>query len=307
MVSVDIATAKRFRALFAGRLDAYGTDAGGCERLPHAVTDHAAAYDHLGRYLMHLTGQRPMGVYPVLPDNTCRWGVVDIDVEDLPLAKNLRRAGSMLGLNIWIERSRSKGYHCWTFAEGWIPAATMRRALLALCQLVDYTPKEVNPKQWSLDEGQLGNYVRLPYPEMGMHGRQIMLDMNGTPLSLGDFLTRVGPVTLLTYEQAGELWTPPAPTRKLQFDSEVSGNVEVLVDKMQRRSRYALAMFTEGPLEGRDRSTFLAHFCHALADQNFEPQETLVLVDALDEKVGKFVGRKDRTEQLQRLVERAYT
>jgi hypothetical protein len=212
-----------FKVLFEGNRSALGAEEGGCLRLPQPWM--------WSQFLeAHLTGEgEPVGVYPMVSGDrisgfhedagawAVKWGCVDIDVgesESQLHAKNLHLALEAFGIRGWIERSRSKGYHVWVFADSWVPAGTMRSALLAACQIAGAPSQEVNPKQAKLREGQLGNYVRLPYP--GWLGpatsrppfRRVMLrPSTGVPYGLSEFVccafgSRVGGNTLRTLSEA---------------------------------------------------------------------------------------------------------
>lgn len=169
----------RFAWLFAGREDAHGLDGGGCSRVP---PDYAA----------HLRDGPGIGIYPMVPrlsppdgsgvghlEWVVRFGCVDLDVQregkrrwdydtteqGHVAAFNLKRACNALGMEAWVELTRSRGFHVWVFAEEWVPASWMRRALLVACQVADVPPTEVNPKSEGFAEPEtLGNYVRTVYP-----------------------------------------------------------------------------------------------------------------------------------------------
>jgi hypothetical protein len=153
-------TTDRFIKLFRGRGDVYGSETGGCIKMPLT----REVFDS------HLAGDTPVGVYPMVPlkgDWYTIWGCSDIDVEDMPAAFNLREALEAGGVHAFVEKSRSKGYHVWVFASEPVLASDMRRMLLAAHQVADYPAREVNPKQEQLTSiMQYGNYVRLPYPEL---------------------------------------------------------------------------------------------------------------------------------------------
>ena len=153
-----------FQRLFAGNLSALGGNEG--LKIP---SEDAGEWE-LG-IESHLNGDGPpVGVYPMSwidYEWHVHWGCVDWDEgyeQSWPDAINTHNALKAFGITSWIERSRSKGWHLWVFANRWVPAEVMRNALIAACQIVDAPIKEVNPKQTSLSVGGVGNYVRLPYP-----------------------------------------------------------------------------------------------------------------------------------------------
>lgn len=162
-----------------------GTESGGCMRLD-AVENAPILY----WYNDHLHGVRPLGIYPLVYEPSeesslapgcwvSKFGAVDIDVksdkhsrwdyatpeEGLIAARNLVTACAALGWTAWIERTRNGGFHIWSFAEAWVPAATMRRAQLVACALAEVPTSEVNPKSEGTDDPLfLSNYVNLPMP-----------------------------------------------------------------------------------------------------------------------------------------------
>src|SRR5215207_10813970 len=138
-----------FSHLFAGRTDAWwkGNGKGG-------TTQHRPV--HLGTFRGHLVGRWEMGTYPVTDDARCRWGCIDIDKDDMRLATDVHSVWSHHGIQSWIEVSRSKGYHVWTFANDWVPATVMRNAGLWVAEVAELGKVEVNPKNdaaWKVKTG----------------------------------------------------------------------------------------------------------------------------------------------------------
>lgn len=251
---------RMFANLFAGRTDAYGTEYGGCE---WAQSERHVA-EYITRVADHLDGVRPLGVYPAYPGPEsvllCWWGCVDLDEgeDSLDDAMNLINLLHQFNIIGWLERSRSKGYHVWVFAEAPVTAETMRNALLAACQMVDAPDREVFPKQTSLAPGKVGNYVRLPYPgalakrEQPLPTeRQIVLnEQDLSPYIVGDFLdaaeaTRSTPNEL---DELAKLYQPPAPQRRRLDSTEAT---EVHWDRI-------LQWVTELPEGNRNNGLFWA-------------------------------------------------
>lgn len=133
--------ANKYDALFQGRRDVYGSVEGGCIK-KHLTTDIWVAH-------LYYTGS--VGVYPMV-DNKVHWGCVDIDLgeEMLAMAQNLQTVLAFYKLTSWIEKSKGKGFHIFVFANDWVPAKTMRRALIVACEIAGVPPTEVNPKQEEL-------------------------------------------------------------------------------------------------------------------------------------------------------------
>ena len=122
--------------------------------------------------LAHLRGKHVMGVYPMLPDETCWFLAVDFDKsswkEDVrAFAGTARR----LGLPVLVERSRSgNGAHVWFFFSEPLPAATARKMG---CHLVTETMASHHalsmdsydrlfPSQDTMPRGGFGNLIALP-------------------------------------------------------------------------------------------------------------------------------------------------
>ena len=139
--------------------------------------------------LCHLKGYKEdctdvVGVYPLFPDNTCRFLVFDFDNHEKDSYKNddantddmwrrevdsLRRICKMSGIDALTERSRSgRGAHIWIFFKKAIPAATARGFGFAL---LDRGASSINlpsfkyyDRMYSSQDvlSKLGNLVALP-------------------------------------------------------------------------------------------------------------------------------------------------
>ena len=144
-----------FITLFQGNPAVIGTEEGGCDRSPHKTTaDHMAWW--VTQMQQHLDGGPQAGVYPMVQTSdgfVVHWGCIDVDEgEEASLihASNIVTVLRKFGVTGWIERSRSKGYHVWVFAQDWVPAQLMRHALLAAAQIAQAPTREINPKQSTL-------------------------------------------------------------------------------------------------------------------------------------------------------------
>ena len=301
--------------LFRGRLDAYGTDEGGCDKTGFEFRDDGAYKEYMRRMSLHLAGATPFGVYPlVAPLNRSeaefhvRWGCTDLDYEPATDAVNIARIMHAVGLNAWVERSRSKGYHVWTFASEWVPAEIMRNALLAVHQFLDIPAKEVNPKQTRLQADQIGNYVRVPYPGIltGRNGyRQTIYKTDGSNIYgfepfVADALAQRN--TAGDYAAVAARYVPPKPKQRIIY----TGLEGTLEDVTPQLNADAFNAWKHGPRPGHDRSSSLARLAHNCRESGITPdQAMLVMVDA-DARWGKFSERADGEAQLQRMVENAY-
>ena len=144
-------TLEAFAALFAGRTDARGLGKAGVRRHPVTMQD----------YLQHTRGVgQPLGVFPVRDDNTVWFAAVDIDEPDLALATMIQ---GLIPGPAYIEESPSGNYHVWCFFPEPIEAWVARAVLRAITEAVGRRDIEIFPKQERLREGQVGNYIQLPY------------------------------------------------------------------------------------------------------------------------------------------------
>ena len=123
-------------------------------------------------YLDHLQGRHVIGVYPLLPDETCRFIAVDFDKGDwredvAAYAATSRR----FGLTPAVERSSSgKGAHVWFFFESPVPAADARAmASYLLTETMAARPElpmnsydRLFPNQDTMPRGGFGNLIALP-------------------------------------------------------------------------------------------------------------------------------------------------
>lgn len=149
----------------------------------------------------HLTGKEVIGIYPYLPEGTCRFLVFDFDNHTEGSEKNdfanetpdwieevnaLRNVCLEAGVDPLIERSRSgRGAHVWIFFEKPLPVKKARMFGNALLQkgassvsmksFVYYD--RMLPAQDVLPEGAIGNLIALPLqPEALRNGNSAFVD-----------------------------------------------------------------------------------------------------------------------------------
>lgn len=311
-----------FAELFVGRQDAYGMEEGRCFR-PGPPFEGNAHY-WMETIQRHLNGQVPIGIYPMVgPGGTededvwfVHWGCIDFDEgEEVSLthARNVVAVLRELEITGWIERSRSKGFHVWVFADSWVPARTMRRALLAACQLVDAPTREINPKQETLGEGQLGNYVRLPYPgsltsePLSGARRAVFPPRMDFPYRVHDFviLAMRSRASLAELEAAAELYQEPVRARPPQrhLGLLLPGSRE----PADRLGALARKVWEEGPLDGSGRGHTLWKLARLIVEDGRHTfDEALELLQDADERWGKFTARGD-ADYIDRMLEQAWT
>jgi hypothetical protein len=291
----------RFKRLFRGRGDVWGHDEGRCVK-EKLVDEHWAD---------HLAGRSGIGIYPAVPvpDGRvlCAWGCTDIDIEDYDRALLLQETLAQVDINGFIERSRSKGYHVWIFANRPVSATDMRNMQLAAHQVADIPPIEVNPKQTDVTLGKYGNYVRLPYfgGLVETPARRVVLDGRGEPMPLEHFLDEAERfiTDADTIINVAALYQPPKQ-QAVQIDmsqlDEDIGNV------LRNISPLGYVIWRDGPLEGNDRSRTVMRLAHLCRDSGLTPSQAVVVVRDADRRWGKFHDRTDAEEQYTNIVTRAY-
>jgi hypothetical protein len=184
-----------FRTLFRGREDVYArrweNDDGRHGYVPAAVKDWKAInksrpeerkkVDQKTRRFLpmtdavienHLLGKETVGVYPLLPDETCWFLAADFDkktreYDSLAFLETCRE----MGVPAALERSRSgKGGHIWIFFDRALPAITARklgcviltRTMERRHQLGLDSYDRFFPNQDTMPKGGLGNLIALP-------------------------------------------------------------------------------------------------------------------------------------------------
>ncbi len=120
----------------------------------------------------HLKGNIVVGIYPMLPDETCRFLAMDFDEADWQKDISvLRNVCTEFNIPFAVERSRSgKGGHVWFFFESRLSAALARKFGTALLTCSMGRRHEIQfrsydrlfPSQDTMPKGGLGNLIALP-------------------------------------------------------------------------------------------------------------------------------------------------
>ena len=142
----------------------------------------------------HMMGKYTIGIYPLLPDETCRLLVVDFDKttwqED---SSAFLKTCEELHISAALERSRSgNGAHVWIFFEAPVPASLARK--LGSTILTQTMEKHHSmgldsydrffPSQDTMPKGGFGSLIALPLQrEPREKGNSLFLDMDFNPYS----------------------------------------------------------------------------------------------------------------------------
>lgn len=177
------------RSLFRGREDVYAvrwTSArtGKTGYSPAVRGGWAAAKNRPKSFLpltdevleSHLTGETPVGIYPLLKDDKCRFLACDFDGDGWALdAGTFLAAAERHDVAAYLERSRSgAGGHVWIFLTAPVPAVAARRLAAGLLREAMVERGEINlesydrffPNQDFLPKGSFGNLIALPLDGM---------------------------------------------------------------------------------------------------------------------------------------------
>ncbi len=161
----------------------------------------------------HLQGGHVIGVYPLLPDETCWFLAADFDKQDWTAdIAAFRDACNSAGLPVAVERSRSgDGAHAWFFFDAPVPAATARRmgcflitqAMSRRHSLDMSSYDRLFPSQDTLPRGGFGNLIALPLQrEPRARGNTVFVDGDFRPFpDQWAYLARMPRIPASTVEQ----------------------------------------------------------------------------------------------------------
>ena len=205
-----------------------------------------------------------LGVYSMLPDETCRFLAADFDkkswMQDVAAFRDTAR---MKGVPIAIERSRSgNGAHAWIFFAEPVPAADARRlGSLLVTATMDRCPDigfdsydRFFPSQDTMPAGGFGNLIALPLQNRPReNGNSVFVDDEFRPyedqwaylstirrLSRGELMSIVAEaaasgqiigVRLPSTEEDDEPWAalPSRRSKEPPIEGELPGSVEVVL------------------------------------------------------------------------------
>jgi hypothetical protein len=224
-----------FRSLFRGREDVYAVrweaSGGRCGYMPKSDRDWKAynaskpndrkKTDRKTRKLWpltdqavedHLRGRQTVGIYPLLPGETCWFLAVDFDKKTWQ-EDALAFLGTCQELDVpaALERSRSgNGGHVWIFFDRAIPAFTARKlGCLILTRTMERRHQvgldsydRFFPNEDTMPKGGLGNLIALPLQMMPRKsGNSVFVDSEFRPYpDQWRFLTEVRRITAVAAE-----------------------------------------------------------------------------------------------------------
>ena len=120
----------------------------------------------------HLAGKHTVGIYPLLPDDTCHLLAVDFDeAEWREDARAFAQSSAELGAPVALEISRSgQGAHAWVFFSNPVSARDARRLGTAIITRTCARTRQLRlasydrlfPNQDTMPKGGFGNLIALP-------------------------------------------------------------------------------------------------------------------------------------------------
>jgi len=187
-----------FAQLFAGQSDPRHHPEGWC------ISRRATLND----YRRHLEGIVSLGVCPLADDGLASFAVVDIDDPDRNLAMDLRDYLLTFNMQSWIEMTEVRRHRVWLFFSEAVAAAQAGSVLMYAAErsgldMALGTPAAIipNPDRPDSANGQLRDYVNLPYFGVRGYGRVILdPDDDYTPLQLESFLECVQSALISAHE-----------------------------------------------------------------------------------------------------------
>jgi hypothetical protein len=144
-------------------------------------------------WINHLQGVGPiLGIVPIRNDNTCYWGAIDVDDDNINHAAVVGIVEAA-DLPLITCRSKSGAAHLYVFFSEPVPVKIVKDGLrkwanaMGFIKNPDGTVVEVFPKNNKLNLGDKGNWINLPYYGAKGTNRYAVNDI-GKPLTFEQFL-----------------------------------------------------------------------------------------------------------------------
>jgi len=244
-----------FKARFSGLAHVYGTydpASGRAWQVKEPVVDTVL--------FAHLTGKRPYGVY-LLTGAVTRAVVADFDDDNAQPPLDFIAALAHYGLPCYLERSKRRGFHAWTFMAGdGVNAAKARTVFRHVLEEIQMPVPEVFPKQDSIPAGSTnyGNFINAPFwGALVPEGRTVFLNVADGTLrpyaNQWDFLESVTLVTEALLEEIIEVNDIPLAGHTYSDDKTSLGVFKPLPGTLPPCAR---RMLKEGVSENQRLSCF---------------------------------------------------
>ncbi|MBN1851432.1 MAG: DEAD/DEAH box helicase [Pirellulales bacterium] len=208
----------------------------------------------------HFKGRHVVGVYPMLPDETCHFLAVDFDKgewkEDVAA---FVRTCKMKNIPHAVERSRSgNGAHVWIFFRSPVPASTARKmgCFLLTETMADHHKLPMTsydrffPNQDTMPRGGFGNLIALPFQDgPRQEGNSVFVDETWTPYTdQWVFLGSVGRMTSFDVETLANEATEKGQVIGVRMGEPSDDNETKATPWMRPPSRKKPKLVITGPL-----------------------------------------------------------
>lgn len=182
----------------------------------------------------HLSGKQVIGVYAILPDDSCRFLAIDFDEETWKEDVScLSSVCADMGIPYSVERSRSgNGAHFWFFLNETMEASLCRRfatRLLEICmqrnpRMTFKSFDRMFPNQDTMPKGGFGNLIALPLQKEAAQkvGGSLFVDERFAPyVDQWEYLSGVRRLSrddvIRFMDKLGE---PAVPQQEMEADTE---------------------------------------------------------------------------------------
>jgi superfamily II DNA or RNA helicase len=241
---------KVFRELFRGREDVYA-----CRwEYPNSKVGYSPVRNpRSGDFVQltdkvvfdHLTGEKVIGIYPLLRNNTCFFLAADFDKKKWQAdAKAFYEVCNAYRVPASIERSRSgNGCHIWIFFNEAIPAKLARQLghfLLFKASETGYQAgmksyDRLFPNQDTLPAGGFGNLIALPLQKAArMQGNSVFVDESFEAYAdQWRYLSQIKKMNRTGVEKLAKWHTPrdkqPAVVYERAFEEKMPAHINVIL------------------------------------------------------------------------------
>ena len=285
--------AARMMSLFEGYSEAYGTynstvpndeKGGKLEIRGSAATLRKPVTVEL--WQRHLDGRTPLGIIPIRVDNTCLWGVIDVDTYDVNHAA-ISEVCEKEKLPLLVCRSKSGGAHLVLFMAEPVSADLMQRKLKEMAALLGYGTSEIFPKQRTVEtaRGDLGSWLNMPYFG-GDETDRYWVKKGGLPGTVPEFL-----------RAAESLRQHPLFLEKQDFRKAAKQDPEFgdgppcmqhlsqagLPDGMRNKGLFAFAVFAKKKF-GLQWEDVVERWNRTLLEESLKSEEVLDIIRRVDKK-----------------------
>lgn len=215
----------------------------------------------------HLDTEITLASYTITRNNTCRFLVIDFDIDTITAKNAIGNPGSAAARKqrrealdqiekevtatilkmgqdlkidrnqVLIERSGTKGYHLWIFFEDEVPALDAYRMTRILADELDLTGYEIYPMQSSGDDTKPGSLIKLP---MGVNRKNfercLFLDDSFEPAADGQWKALESVVPISTTQLSNILKLKDTEADRIEDDtledvSQLGGSIDLMISK----------------------------------------------------------------------------